>query len=943
MAVLGAALVGVVAVAGPSAAAPSGTGTEALQQLGGCLTSSHHLDVLLLVDQSSSLRTSDPEGARVTAAQLLLARLADTAERTGSTVDLAVEGFDATVQVTTAWTSLTGDTLPAAQQQIAEFAERDNGVDTDYWTALGTARQHLVDHKSSDDANPCQALVLFTDGKFDLTVRDTPELQEQYGTTKPIPGAEDVDITTPEGVDAVVAAGEADLCRSGGIADAIRSDGILLIALGLNANGAQDLSFLAGIAEGFPQSCGAQPPYGYFIAANDVGDLVLAFDAVGDPGNPPLPPTEMGVCPGRVCAQQAHTFTLDSSIQGIHVAGTSSARGIDVYVQPPGTDPVGLRYDAASPAGSTAAGDVTLDYTWYADGAFSIDAQAPASGDNWSGTWRVVFVDRTGQNPEAVSKMQLTIQADLQAALAPAPPLEWRAGESVGPAFFELVRADGTPAILGDPAPTLALDVFLRPSTGADVPLAGGLTLQQMQAGVALPVPPDFPAGGAQLVTRLHVTTVSGLVLDPQVRSQPITVAAAFGFPAPTGSVDFGTVAGLDATSGQLSIEGRGCVWVSDGGAVSLQTQPADIEAGDLSVSGGSPSDEAPTCSDKPVWSVPVELASGRSAAGNVTGLFTVHLAPVDADGAAVTDREVTAQVPFTATLERVANGSVLWLAFAVALLVGIGLPALVLLLGRRLAARFPARPLQSALLDVLVGPSGVRMAGGGALAAPERWDVVAPPTSGRRRARLSGVPVRARAGTRLSDAGFAEPEEEHRVGVSGAPGSRSSRTLRPRLPLALQGSWTLLLDRVRAGSDAAEVPAQLLLVTDSASTAQQREDLVARARDEAPAAVDSLRDAARAQQPDGADGGQTSTPDAAERSLSTDDPFGPHPVSSPEPGSAPATRRNADPFARADSRATDPFALGGSPAPAAFPVPDPRPGSDDRRSTPQVDDPFSR
>ncbi|MGY1619066.1 VWA domain-containing protein [Geodermatophilus sp. SYSU D00691] len=927
---VGALTAGLVAGPSPALAAPSATGTSSLQDLGACLSETKNADVLLLVDESGSLRRTDPGDARVAAASLLLRRLTDTAARTGSTIDVAVRGFAGDVRSAFEWQPLGDHSLSAASAAVADFAGRENGFETDYWTALTTARQQLVDHREPDaEQPPCQALVLFTDGQYELSARDTPEERQQYGETKPIPGAETIPLTSDDAAAQVAAKGQEDICRSGGVADQLRNDDILLIALGLSDAGSVDLSLLSSIAEAQPNPCGDTAPYGVFLEADDVGDLVLAFDAVGDPGNPPQPVDQQGVCVGAACPQEVHEFTLDASIQSIHLVGTSSAAGIVVQVQPPGLPvPVQMAYDPAAPAGTVRAGDLALTYNWYGDDALSLDAAIPPSGDNWSGPWQVVFIDPTGQNPQAVTRTQLTIQADLGAVVHPHASVEWRVGEDLGPVRIALVRSDGTPAVLGDPAPTLALDVVLASADGTETMLAQGVPGAQLAAGVPLAVPDDVAPGPAELQTVLAVTTVSGQVLQPQVRTQEVTVAPPLGFPTLVSeSVDFGAIEGTTASTATIEVTGPGCAWVTGGG---LRVRPAEVEG--VTVTG---SDAQSHClADGETAEIPVELAPGAAADGQLQGDLVVHLAPEGLDLEQRTERAVQATVPYTADLQLLANTKVLLLAFVLALLVGIGLPLLVFLLGRRLAAKLPGTPLQSALLDVRVSPGGLLAAGGGTLPAPD-WELVPPPQAGRRRGVLSGVPVRARAGARFTEAGFAEVDDPAGVGVSGAPGSRSGK-LRARLPLALQGSWTVLLDRSAAESDTPEVPAKLLLVTDALATAEQRAELVGRAHSEGPSAVEDLRDAARTARPaDGADGSA-----GPARTAASDDPFAPGPFGGAADPFAPGGRTASDPFApAADPFATaprsgppgnaapvaDPFASGsahGTPGPASWPAP---------------------
>ena len=180
-----------------------------------------------------------------------------------------------------------------------------------------------------------------------------------------------------------------------------------------------------------------------------------------------------------------------------------------------------LAYDPAAPGGHGARRrDLALDYSWYADGAFSVGHGDPGRRANWSGAWRVVFVDPTGQNPDAVSRTQLTIQADLAAIVDPAATVDWRVGEDLGAVPILLVRSDDSVAVLGDPAPALSLDVALRAADGTETILTSAVPGPDLAAGVPLSLPEDFPPGPAELRTVLSVTTVSGQVLQPQIRTQ---------------------------------------------------------------------------------------------------------------------------------------------------------------------------------------------------------------------------------------------------------------------------------------------------------------------------------------------------------------------------------------------------------------------------------------
>ena len=85
-------------------------------------------------------------------------------------------------------------------------------------------------------------------------------------------------------------------------------------------------------------------------------------------------------------------------------------------------------------------------------------------------------------------------------------------------------------------------------------------------AGVPLTVPATVSPGPAQLRTTLAVTTVSGQVLQPQVRTAQVTVAPPLGFPTVTSkALSFGRLQGTTPGTATLAVTGPGCVWVTGG------------------------------------------------------------------------------------------------------------------------------------------------------------------------------------------------------------------------------------------------------------------------------------------------------------------------------------------------------------------------------------------
>jgi hypothetical protein len=162
LALAGLLLSGVVAPAafGPSAAAQ--------EPANGC----EEFDVLLLMDTSASLKTTDPTDQRIDAAQTFIDGLAQS----GSSVNMTIAGFGYVVANDQKFV------LPAERDAAAAYVERfrsDKGdSNTDYVNALLGAVRHF-----EGNALPqrCKILMWFTDGAHDIE-QPRPEYVDGYTT-----------------------------------------------------------------------------------------------------------------------------------------------------------------------------------------------------------------------------------------------------------------------------------------------------------------------------------------------------------------------------------------------------------------------------------------------------------------------------------------------------------------------------------------------------------------------------------------------------------------------------------------------------------------------------------------------------------------------------------------------------------------------------------------
>ena len=238
---------------------------------------------------------------------------------------------------------------------------------------------------------------------------------------------------------------------------------------------------------------------------------------------------------------------------------------------------------------------------------------------------------------------------------------------------------------------------------------------------------------------------------------------------------------------------------------------------------------------------------------------------------------------------------------FVAALVLGIGLPILVLWLTRRIAARYPDDvELVAARIPVLVGPRGLTTHGGGAPELPQQWNAVPPPTDGRRTLLVEGVRWRARTGPLWSvQPGYSEAD---RPGTGGADPFYSAKTFTARLPLGVQGSWCLLFRSLEdLAGPAPQAAGELVLISHPRADAAVRRTMLGEAIGQGPGLVSDLRESARARTgtagpagPAGSPGGDPAAPAAATAGPAPARPGGPEPV--PGWGTTPPRQNTAAP-----------------------------------------------
>lgn len=847
------AAVVVALLAGPAAAqsglaAPAGSfaaedpavqnpSDDPLLAYGGCLAAQHTGDLLLVLDTSGSLADTDPEAARVTAAQYLLDRLATTGQRAGFTLDVAVSGFGTDYERALDWTPLDDGGLARAKDAVGTFRAKDRALDTDYWTALEGARQQLADKASAGGGTRCQAVAWFSDGGLDIEPRTTAKLR----ATMPRTGAyaPGIDVTTPEGAAQAEAAAATSLCRSGGLADQLRASGVVVLGVGLDGGGAPDFSLMQSIATGTDAAgttCGdlLSPTPGDFTLATDIDSLLFAFDRYTGPGQD----TEDKICQGTVCAQYAHRFVLDASVTAVDILGSSDVDGLRaVLVAPDGTETdLGRTPPDVSTTVTVSGADVA--YTWLSERTVTV-AMHSTGADGWAGQWSVVFVDDTAASPGGTSRTSIHITGDLLPAWL--GPSELRVGDAASADDARVGLVTATTGTEVDPASllgTLSVDVALVRPDGSSTPVGTGLDATALAAPLSIDLAGQSP-GDAVVRLDLKVTTapatltdgssVPGTELAPRRVDVPIVLLPPLHYPTVSGLLDFGVIEDAADVTAELPLTGPGCVWLAPGDA-SVVASPDQV--GTVTVDSEADSDDA--CidvADGANGSLPVRLVTQNAGNGSINGTLTVSMRPSDSG------ETLTVQVPYRADLRKPFDTRTGILAFVLALLLGPGIPLALLWVWKRIGARIRPGMLYAVQVPVTVGGTLLYRDGAPFEIRPDdltmAHQVTGAGSSGSRELSVGSVRLRARTGW----SPFGPPTIAVTTGGLAASSAQHAPTVGAvRLPLALPNSWVVWIDS--ASSEAAAT----LLVFVGAVDEGSRRALSQRLAAEVPRVIAALQ-----------------------------------------------------------------------------------------------------
>jgi hypothetical protein len=801
-------------------AEPVGGGAK---RFGACLASQKAGDLLLLFDESSSLQDTDPQAARVQAARYLLQTLGKYADRVAANLEVASAGFSDTFAPEHNWTKLTGSSADQLGSELSSIATKNTGIDTDYWLAIDGARQELASRGPGPNGGQrCQAIAWFSDGKIDFTPRPTSK-----------PYADGVNLDSPTGIDDTTKRAVDSICRPGGLADQLRSSGIIMLGIGLGANKTpSDFDVMSAISTAHGLNglaCGkiTDPVPGDFFPVSNIDDMLFAFDALNpDPGT-----TQQGpVCQLQVCPEARHNFVLDRSIKSVNILGSGGVAGVVPYL----ISPSGQTLELPKKDGRNAADidGVPVTYEWQSESAQTISLQN-TGGPQWAGQWAIVYVDTTGQHPDAVSKVSIHITTDIFPALSGADKASWRSGQVLKGLMFGLVDGQGKPMQPTDLAGTATMSAALVPDGAAPI----GLLQSVAKDDITKPVDADLTKvnpGHAVLRMSLVITTAPatdpsgaqiapGTQLSPQDVDVPVQILPKLGLPTPGERIDFGTVQATKGATAPLNITGPGCAWIADADGAKVVAAPDDIGTPRVTSTANSAQNCLKVRAGQTAQ-LQVTLRTDHDGHGGLNGTVPVHVSALDNPS----DAQVV-EVPFAASLIQPLNTTNFVLALIAALLLGPGIPLALLYASKWWVSKIPDTPMLAERIPVEVSNDVVLRDGEPfAMADTDLIQPVPGLAGGTRKLTVQGVTLTATMGRSPFGAGYVTVDADGLISVGSELPATDRSGLRAVLPLAIHNKWVVLHDP-REPANLAEV---LLLVggrTDIATRERLYEDVARR------------------------------------------------------------------------------------------------------------------
>lgn len=638
----------------------SETGSESFSDVAACTAGSSTLLTAIVVDESLSLRATDPDDRRVDAILTAL----DSLERLGQNTDLSVQAslavFGERYSELVGWGTADGGHLDSLRDAATtQLPVRDSSNFTDYRQALSGAQASLAARADTVDPNACKLVLWLTDGRLDVD------------------GTGDAPATD---------AAREQLCAAGGIIDGVRADGVAVVALGLMTAQGQgsvtqlDRDRLQAIAEGSggAEQCGTVPvsadvTNGAFLTSDDAGALSRLFAQMGallEGGSDGA----SFVCPGEVCIDGRLEIPVDPGVGGFRtVIEATQGAPAPQLVGPDGTT-IALDSATAEAPGATIS-------TLVGNELVTVDVRTSSEA---VGTWTLVTDPRTSTVIDLYYFWGITLTVDAPDGVVIGETSTIRvvprtaSGEALD--LGVLQEAQLTATVDGDPV-SFVVD---------DQGWVAEITVPQSDAVSSLTV-----SGQA-----VAVTDPFRIALGPVSVEQTLATAFPPAFPTVSpAEIDFGRLSESTSAVETLQIAG------AERGPTRACFAGADVTgpeaAGALSIDVGA------DCVDVPAGEtvdVTVSLDAESRADGLISGSVPVELYGVDET------EPIQLQIPVQAAMVRPVDATTRNWLIAVLTIAALALAWLTALVGQRLTGRYAVSNFAKlAVVPVTMTPGGLR------------------------------------------------------------------------------------------------------------------------------------------------------------------------------------------------------------------------------------------
>ena len=656
-----------------------------------CVADKHSANVLIMMDESGSVYDSDPDGLRVEGAEVLIDRIQRVSDVYEAPVNVMLAGFgDNFEERSSGWVELKPketagvETLAKTARQFTKVVK--NKRETDMLSSLNGATKALADQP----ADSCKLFIFFKDGvdfqKF-IAADPTPFKTEDYKDVFKL--LKDAKYSAADSL------AEEEICRRGGLADALRGEDNLYtfgVALNPDQTTTGGLEKFRSLVEG-GNSCGDLPAKGTFFEVNKSSDLPALFGRALDPSFEP------STYKGEFEVEMKRALTSVNILS----SGISTFDTFTIKLPETCSEAAPITIERGKPITKDIGGSVKISAKWAGakpskSQTLSISVQHSNRTDDtcWVGTWTI--------NPGSQTSSELYFDADLSAvakfASEGAVLVKGSDGTASEAFTLEVQRPSDksvVPVTDFDKDLDFRITGFLRDATTkAVVPSSWDgyvVTKANIEADQSLAVT-DIELGDYELVLTMTVS-VKGFSenLTPISTQQLVKIGTPSAAPTISGVTDFENIDGANRKRGSVTFVGSKDAdfeisIANKDTKVNATRFPKNLDYEMFLPEGVSDNIRIPKGQTVVVdIEIAVKLAEGATvnAQGEVSGdlIFVAKAIGVNQEDSKVEGKFVATQLA-----EANAISQLLWTIFF--MIVGLVLPLVALVLITVLLSRFP-------------------------------------------------------------------------------------------------------------------------------------------------------------------------------------------------------------------------------------------------------------